>query len=119
MTVELAIQVILEALLGFLTAKVVQFINSRTKSELAEKYTSMVMETVTRCVLATNQTFVDSLKKSGAFTPEAQKEAFQQTYDMVMTILSDEVKTYMTSITGDFDLYLHQLIESQVKLEKD
>ena len=46
----------------------------------------MLKDTVVDCVEATNQTFVDSIKESGEFTPEAQKVAFERTLNTVMDI---------------------------------
>ena len=36
----------------------------------------MLSETITKCVVATNQTYVETLKKQGKFDKEAQKIAF-------------------------------------------
>ena len=36
----------------------------------------MLSQTITDCVLATNQTYVDTLKAQGSFDAEAQKIAF-------------------------------------------
>ena len=38
-----------------------------------DKYLSMLTETITSCVIATNQTYVEALKKEGKFDLEAQK----------------------------------------------
>ena len=40
------------------------------------KYLKMLSETITKCVIATNQTYVETLKKQGKFDEEAQKIAF-------------------------------------------
>lgn len=73
---------------------------------------------VVDCVEATNQTFVDSIKESGEFTPEAQKVAFERTLNTVMDILSDDAKTYLTEAFGDLEAYITALIESTVKRVK-
>ena len=75
----------------------------------------MLSETITKCVIATNQTYVDNLKAQGAFDMDAQKIAFQKTYDAVLIILADDAKNYLTNIVGDFNTYLTQLIEAEVK----
>jgi len=36
----------------------------------------MLDDTITKCVIATNQTYVDSLKDKNAFDKAAQEEAF-------------------------------------------
>lgn len=119
------IQVCVIPLLGILTKYLVDYltakrneINSKTDNETAQKYTNMVYQTVVDCVIATNQTYVDSLKKSGSFDEAAQKEAFNRTMNAIMTILSDDAKEYITEATGDLNTYLTQLIEAEVNKRK-
>jgi hypothetical protein len=119
------IQVCVIPLLGILTKYLVDYltakrneINSKIDNETAQKYTNMIYQTVVDCVIATNQTYVDSLKKSGSFDEAAQKEAFNRTMNAIMTILSDDAKEYITEATGDLNTYLTQLIESEVNKRK-
>lgn len=119
------IQVCVIPLLGILTKYLVDYltakrneINSKTDNETAQKYTNMIYQTVVDCVIATNQTYVDSLKKSGSFDEAAQKEAFNRTMNAIMTILSDDAKEYITEVTGDLNTYLTQLIEAEVNKRK-
>lgn len=119
------VQVCIIPLLGVLTKFLIDFltakrdeINFKTDSEIAQKYTNMVYQTIVDCVIATNQTYVDNLKKSGTFDEAAQKEAFNRTMSAVMTILSDDAKEYITEATGDLNTYLTQLIEAEVNKHK-
>lgn len=119
------IQVCVIPLFGILTKYLVDFLsakrdelNSKTDNEIAQKYTDMIYQTVVDCVIATNQTYVDSLKKSGSFDEAAQKEAFNRTMSAVMTILSEDAKEYISEATGDVNTYLTQLIESEVNKHK-
>ena len=112
-------------LLGILTSYLIVFIRmkkqelvNKTEDEKAKKYLDMIGETIVDCVLATNQTYVDSLKAQGAFDAEAQKIAFQKTYDMVIKFLTDEAKEYIAAIYGDVTEYLTSKIEAQVNLSK-
>lgn len=112
-------------LLGVLTMYLVQFIRKKsqeitdkTDSELADKYIKMLTDTITTCVIATNQTYVESLKKQGKFDAEAQKEAFKLTYNAVMSVLTDEAKNYLTSIYGDLTAYITSRIEAEVNVSK-
>jgi hypothetical protein len=119
-------------LMGILTAYAVAYLKAKKEEilakiatnktqeekELASKYLSMVEKTVTDCVMATNQTYVDSLKQEGKFDSEAQKAAFNKTLDAVLAILTDDAKEYLTQIFGDLNVYLTNLIESQVKINK-
>lgn len=115
------IQVCIIPLLGIITKYLVDFlqakrdeINDKIDNETAEKYTEMIFDTVTACVIATNQTYVNSLKEQGKFDEEAQKKAFDITMSAVLDILSDDVKKYMEEFTGDLNAYITNLIEAQV-----
>lgn len=112
-------------LLGVLTKYLVDFLNAKrdeakanTENAVASKYLDMVYDTVADCVQATNQTYVESLKASGSFDAEAQKEAFNQTLTAVTTILTAEAKEYLSTITDDVQTYLTQLIEAEVNGNK-
>ena len=117
--------VVIIPLLGLITKYVVQFfavkneeIKNTTDNETFKKYFDLLNKTVTNCVIATNQTYVDALKDKNAFTAEAQKEALQKTYTAIMNILSADAITYLTNATGDLQSYILNLIEAQVKENK-
>lgn len=112
-------------LLGILTVYAVKFIkiksdeiSKKANNETASKYIDLLSNTISDCVIATNQTYVEALKEENAFTAEAQKEAFQLTYDAVMSVLSDDAKVYLTSIYGDLTAYITTKIEAEVNLSK-
>lgn len=108
-------------LLGILTKYLVDYLNAKrdelnakTENETAEKYTTMIFDTITKCVIATNQTYVNSLKEQNAFDAEAQKTAFNKTMNAVLEILSEDAKQYIIETTGDLNTYLTNLIEAEV-----
>lgn len=112
-------------LLGVLTAYFVKFMNAKSNelqakvdNDIADKYIAMVTKTISECVIATNQTYVEALKKQNAFTSEAQKEAFKLTYDAVMTILTEDAKAYLAEIYGDVSAYITNKIEAEVNASK-
>ena len=112
-------------LLGVLTTYLVKFINAKSaelassrQNELEKKYIAMLNDTITDCVIATTQTYVDSLKKQGAFDADAQKMAFTMTYTSVMNLLTDEATEYLNEAVGDLNLYITQKIEAEVNLNK-
>ena len=119
------LQVCVIPLLGVLTAYIVKFINAKSAeiqhkvdNDNADKYIAMVADTISACVIATNQTYVDALKKQNAFTAEAQKEAFNLTYNAVMNILTEDAKKYLTEIYGDVTTYITNKVEAEVNLSK-
>ena len=118
---EVAIIPILAAgavyLVTFIHAKKQELL-SKAKNDTEKKYIEMLDKTITDCVIATNQTFVDALKKAGTFDEEAQKQAFQLTYNAVMTILTADAQVYLNEAINDLNAYITTKIESQVVVVK-
>ena len=112
-------------LLGVLTAYIVKYIQVKsaeitknTDNTLIDKYTGMLADTISACVLATNQTYVEALKKQGKFDAEAQKIAFNMTLDAVMNILSKDAKEYLSEAFGDLNSYIASQIEASININK-
>lgn len=112
-------------ILGTLTVFAVNWIKAKTNSIKADtkdvtlqKYLDMLSETITKCVLATNQTYVATLKKQGKFDAEAQKKAFEKTYKAILSILNEDAVIYITEAVGDFDIFLTSRIEAEVNMNK-
>ena len=119
------LEVCIIPLLGVATAFLINFIKIKSKeaqdkidNNTADKYIGMLADTISACVVATNQTYVEALKKENAFTKEAQQEAFQLTFDAVMAVLTDDAKNYLTNIYGDLNTYISAKIEAEVNLNK-
>ena len=118
-------EVCLIPLFGVLTTYLVKFIKikaaeiaDKTNNDMAKKYIEMLGDTITNCVIATNQTYVEALKKQGKFDEAAQKIAFEKTYQAVLNTLSDEAKVYLANIYGDLNALLTNRIEAEVNKEK-
>lgn len=112
-------------LLGVLTAFAINFlrakkeeINVKTENELVQKYTNMLFETISDCVIATNQTYVNALKQEGKFDATAQKVAFNKTYEAVLDILSEDAKYYLNNAFGDLNNYIMKRIETEVNANR-
>lgn len=129
MTLELLFQIFelcIVPLLAVLTGYLVQWIRVKTaeateknQKDVFDKYITMLGETITKCVSATNQTYVDALKKAGSFDVEAQKHALDMTLTAVMSVLGKDAIEYLTAIYGDLTGYLTTLIEAEVKAQKE
>lgn len=102
---------------AFLTKKMNE-LQARTDNEIFNKYYSMLNNTITRCVIATNQTYVETLKQENRFDLEAQKIAFNITKDAILNILGEEAINYLNTIIGDLDAYINEEIEANVNLCK-
>lgn len=119
------LEVCIIPLLGVLTAFAIKFIKTKSTeiqnkvdNDTADKYIAMLADTISACVIATNQTYVEALKKDNAFTKEAQQEAFDLTFNAVMDVLTDEAKEYLTALYGDLSAYITNKIEAEVNLNK-
>ena len=122
---EQVFQICIFPILGALTIWVISLIDIKKQEILEEndnkllaKYLNMLDDTITACVLATNQTYVDSLKKQGKFDAEAQKIAFENTYNAVLDILADDAFEYLSVAVGDLQTYITNKIEANVNMSK-
>ena len=122
---EQVFNIVLFPLMGVATTALIVFITVKTKelkkkydNELFHKYADMLEQTIISCVIATNQTYVEALKKEGKFDAEAQKIAFDKTFSAVITILSDDAYDYLSEAIGDLEEYITNRIEAQVNMSK-
>lgn len=118
-------QICIIPLLGILTTFLITWIKSKKDtlkqqmdSELAKKYLDMLDNTITDCVIAMNQTYVNSLKQQGKFDSEAQKKAFTDVYNKVIAILGQDAIEYLNSAVGDLNEYISSKIEKEVSSNK-
>lgn len=112
-------------LLAIITRSLVIYISTKkdelknkTDNELAKKYLDLLNDTIANCVIATNQTYVEALKKENAFTADAQKAAFEKTYQAIIATLSEEAQKYLPEVVGDLQTYITQKIEASVNQNK-
>lgn len=118
-------EIVIFPLLGVGTAYLVYFIKvkiaelkEKTKNEKEKKYLDMLDKTICEAVIATNQTYVEALKKAGKFDGAAQAEAFKKTYETVMKLLTDDAKEFLSTLTADLEADIQNKIEAQVNLAK-
>lgn len=111
--------------LGILSVYIVNFIKAKNaqlkeqvKNDTYKKYMDLLETTIVSCVITTNQTYTEALKKQNAFDAEAQKIAFKMTYDAVIKILSEDATKYLETAVGDLKLFITQRIEAEVSANK-
>ena len=119
-------EVVLIPLLSLLTAYFIKWIKIKAE-ELKQKhsqdqyykYIGMLEDIVTNCVLCTQQTYVEQLKKEGSFDLDAQKHALQMTYDAVIKQLSTDAAMVLEETIGDLQDYIIKQIETKVYENKN
>lgn len=89
-----------------------------TKNDNMTKIIEGALSDVMDAVLYINQIYVDSLKSSGNFDNDAQKNAFNQAYVEAMNMISDESKKIIEQVYGSFDKWLKLKIETSVNVAK-
>lgn len=87
---------------------------ARTNSE----YIREIADAVSVAVAMTSQTYVDALKKAGAFTEEAQAEAARKALDAGLAAISPATATFISRAYGDVVAYLMTRIEAEVRRQK-
>ena len=87
----------------------------RIKNEKISNTLDNVVNMVLDAVEATNQVFVDELKKNGEFTETSALEAFNITKEKVLDMLSDDAAAIIVQVYGDLDIYIDTLIEATVR----
>ena len=83
---NLIFELIIIPLSGILVGFLVKYLKiksddicAKIENDNVQKYLNMLNNTISQCVIATNQTYVEALKKEGKFDLEAQKIAFNKT----------------------------------------
>ena len=104
--------------IAFFSAKTRE-LKTKTDNETAQKYLDMLNTTIANAVLATTQTYVEALKNENVFDKDAQKAAFEKTYNAVFAVLTEEAVLYLQTVIGDLDTYVTNQIEATVRTYKN
>ena len=114
-------EVCLIPLFGYLTTLLINKINSKLDSdkkkaeaEIAIRYINQLNVTIVECIRATNQTYVEELKKAGSFDKAAQEVALAKTLEAVKATLNDESKKYLAMFATDIEAYILNKIEASI-----
>lgn len=103
--------------IAFLHKKVKE-LQDNVKNELFNKYSDMLISIVETCVIATNQTYVEELKKQGRFGPEEHDIAYHKTFDAIKALMTEEMQKVLGEVYKDIDFYISQLIQESVNVVK-
>lgn len=109
-----AVGIIITSFASWLTTLIIKWLNSKIKDKQLAKWSTELTLIVMNAVKEVFQTYVESLKKEGAFTAEKQKEALAKCLAIIEGSLSTELKDYIVNNYGDMEAYLKTLIESTI-----
>lgn len=98
--------------------KKIKELQDNVKNELFTKYSDMLVSIIETCVIATNQTYVEELKKQGKFGPEEHDIAYHKTFDAVKALMTEEMQKVLGEVYKDIDFYISQLIQESVNVVK-
>lgn len=118
--IMIAGSIIVPFLVKYLRARIEEsgIVKKLTENENMQKLVQDAINQVLDAVVYVNQIYVDSLKKSGEFTEEAQKEAFNRAYVEACNMISDGSKKAIEQLYGSFDKWLQLKIEASVNTAK-
>lgn len=93
-------------------------IKLKINNEQFNETINVVEQTIANAVTTTTQTYVDNLKKENLFNKEAQLVAFEKTKTAVLAQLTEDSKKVITTVYGDLNTYLTNMIETKVHEQK-
>lgn len=108
-------------LLAYLITTMSAFLRSKAaeiKSAHARQLVEEAINAVEQAVLYVMQTYVDSLKRSGAFDKEAQYNALTMAKEKAHALISDDMVNAIESGYGGFETWLDTRIEQTVRATK-
>jgi len=119
------LSLVLIGTIPLLAAKIISFINAKlalaqdkAKTENEKRILESIQKTVETVVNYVSQTFVDTLKNRGEFTPEEQAKALKMAIEKTEEMLTEEAKEFIMANYGDLTAWLTTLIEAAVKTNK-
>lgn len=91
---------------------------TKVKNEKAQATIGLVTDMIIAAVETTTSTYVKQLKVDNLFDADAQKEAFNMTFETVKKQLTEESAKIITEIYGDVETYITNKIEQFVEESK-
>lgn len=92
---------------------------SKTNDKTIQNIINGATSTVEMVVQEVYQTYVEGLKKDGAFDKDSQLSALNMAKDKVLEMLSTDVKDYIVKTYGDLEKWVVSKIESTIYTQKN
>ena len=101
-------------LISFLGIKLSQWLSTKIKDEKAAALFTKAVDIVTNAVRITFQTYVESLKNSGSFGKDEQLIAFEKAKAIIVSELTEDLKTFITQNYGDLQTWISNQSEATI-----
>lgn len=109
-----ALGVLVTGLVGWLTTYLTKLLSQKIKDKNLANWLSQITEIILNAVKVTYQVYVETLKDKNMFDAEAQKEALERAYKMVLSQLTDDAKKFIKENYGDIETWVKAQIESAI-----
>ena len=104
--------------LAYLVAWATGFTSNMKDKRLAY-HLNQAVEVVEQTVIAMNQRVVDDLKEGNVFDKKKQREVFEAAVELAKSKMGDGAKKAVIEAHNDFQLWLEDEVDKQVKLAKE
>lgn len=115
-----SIPAILPYLISFIKSQITKstIVTELTKNENLNTVINTALSNIADSVMYVNQIYVNSLKQSGEFNEQAQKDAFKLAYNEALKLISEEAKDIIEKTYGSFEEWVYLQIEVAVNNAK-
>lgn len=87
----------------------------KIKNEKVQATIGLVTDMIVAAVETTTSTYVKQLKANDLFDADAQKEAFNRTFETVKKQMTEDSKEIIAEVYGDVEIYITNKIEQFVE----
>jgi hypothetical protein len=118
---DAVLTVVILPLLGLVTKYVIVLLKRKITqleqaigNDLAQNYLNLAENAIESAVISVNQTFVEALKKSGAFDEAAMIQSFRMAKELAIGIIGEAAREGLKLAYNDVDAWLESKIEYYV-----
>ena len=116
--ITMIIQLLLVPLATWAVVELRKWVLARTTASQIETALMLAERSITAAVSTTAQTFVDELKASGEWSPDAARVAADKALQLARRTMSDSTMEILRQVTGDANAWIKQRIEEAVRDDK-
>ena len=111
---SVTVSAVVVPVIGFLGYKLTQWLNSKVKDDKAKTLLNRANEIVLDATRTVFQTYVEALKKEGSFDAKAQEVALGKAKAIVLSELTEELKSFVADNYGDLMVWVTNAIEASI-----